>query len=188
MDNYKINIHYAKALMMLAVDMNCVDTVSEDMRLVQQVCTENRLLNKVFSNPTIKEAQKAAVVEDLFKGQISEVSLAFLRFVVRKRRAVSLRGIATAFVEMWREKNNVVLAEFVTAVDIDQQLLEEAKQKIVEYTGKEVEFNTSVDNRRIGGFYLTFDNKLYDDRISTKLIKLRNEFSRNEYESKIARR
>jgi len=188
MEQYKINLHYAKALFMLASDMNCVDKVNEDMRLVQQVCGENRVLNKVFANPTIKETKKSAIVEDLFKGHISEVSMAFLCFVVRKRRAVSLRGIANAYIELWRDKNNVVLAEFVTAVDIDQQLLDEAKQMIADYTGKEVEFVARVDNRRIGGFYLTFDNKLYDDRIRTKLIKLRNEFSRNEYESKIARR
>ena len=32
---------------------------------------------------------------------------------------------------------------------------------------------------------MSFDNKMYDTRLSTKLEKLRREFDRNDYESKL---
>lgn len=185
MDSHKINLHYAKALLMLADELECASTVADDMRIVSAVCTENRVLNKVMDNPTIPESKKAAIVGDLFAHHLCKASMAFLTFVVRKKRSVNMRGIANAYLELYREKNNIVLAEFVTAIDIDQRLLDEVKEMVADYTGKDVEFVARVDNRRIGGFYLTFDNNLYDDRIRTKLIKLRNEFNRNEYESKL---
>ena len=51
MSNYRINNHYAKALLLLSKDLDVVDRVAEDMRMVSCVCAENRELNVVFGNP-----------------------------------------------------------------------------------------------------------------------------------------
>ena len=54
MQDYRININYAKALFMLADEMQEQDRVAEDMRLVNSVCAENHMLNTVFRNPEVK--------------------------------------------------------------------------------------------------------------------------------------
>lgn len=185
MNDYKINLNYAKALLLLAGETNQVDTVCDDMRLVNAVCTENRVLNKVLDNPSIKEASKVAIITDIFRDHVSAVTLLFLQFVVKKRRSINMKGISQEFLNLYRIKNNIVLAEVVTATEIDPAILNNVKQMVADYTHKDVEFVTKVNNKRIGGFYLTFDNKLYDDRIMTKLKKLYVAFSQNEYESKL---
>ena len=45
MNNYRINNHYAKALMLFAQEQGVEDRVAEDMRLVSDVWAENRELN-----------------------------------------------------------------------------------------------------------------------------------------------
>ena len=120
MENYRINVNYAKALFLLATDTNEVEKTCEDMKLVHKVCEENRVLNVLFSNPVIKESKKLAIMHDLFGDNVSKMTMMFLDFVVRKRRAVSLRGISGAFIELYRKAKGIVRAELRTAVDIDE--------------------------------------------------------------------
>ena len=91
MEDYRININYAKALFFVARDMNMLDAVCDDMRLVNSVCAENHLLVTIFANPVIPEAKKVSIVKELFENRISKVSMLFLSFVVKKRRSVNLR-------------------------------------------------------------------------------------------------
>ena len=185
MNDYRINTHYAKALLMLARDKNMVDAAAEDMRLVGRVCSENRELNVVFANPVIPNARKVAIVKELFEGQVSEASSAFLLFVTRKNRSVNLRGIAEAYIEMWREERGIVRSDLVTHQPIDDVARKMVTQMVADYTGKTVELHDRTDTKMLGSFKLEFDNKMYDARIRTKIRRMRIEFAKNDYESKL---
>lgn len=185
MSDYKINTNYAKALFLLASDMKQLDAVMSDMRLVEEVCRENRELGVVFNNPVIPEAKKVAILDELFASHLSELSVAFLRFVVKKRRSINLRGISEAFMEMHRKANNVMLTDLVTAVEVDEESKAEVVKLVSEYTGKSVELQSRTDDKMLGGFCMRFDNNMYDARIRTKIMKLRQEFDKNIYESKL---
>lgn len=56
MEDYRINTNYAKALFLLAGEFDKQDEAATDMRLVSEVCAENRELNVVF-----KEDRKSVV-------------------------------------------------------------------------------------------------------------------------------
>lgn len=185
MNNYRINTNYAKALFLLATDRGQADRVAEDMRLVSRVVAENRELGVVFANPVIPFDKKVSIVEALFSSYVSVETMAFLRFVVRKNRSVSLRGIADAYVEMWRDARNIVFSDLVTHQPIDDTARRMVTEMVSNYTGKEVELHDRTDHKMLGGFKLEFDHKMYDARIRTKIRKLRIEFAKNDYESKL---
>lgn len=155
------------------------------MKLISEVCAENHILNVIFANPTIKETKKVAIANDLFTGKIDDVTLLFVNFVIRKRRAINLKGIAEAYMDIYRKDKNIVLSELRTAIDVDDETRALISKIIGEYTHKEVELNTITDNKMLGGFCMTFDNNLYDARLRTKIAKLRKEFSKNIYEKGI---
>ncbi|MBP5547340.1 MAG: ATP synthase F1 subunit delta [Bacteroidales bacterium] len=185
MEDYRINTNYAKALFLVASDMGQLDAVGEDMRLVNSVCIENHMLNTVFANPFIREGKKVAILNELFGAHVSKVTSLFLAFVVKKRRAVNLRGISDAFIGLYRAYKNVVLSHFVTATEADDEAKQAVCRLVCEYTGKEVELQTEVDPDILGGFSIEFDNNMYDARLNTAINKLRKEFSKNVYESKL---
>ena len=185
MSNYRINTHYAKALMLLSEDTGVTDRVAEDMRAVSQVWKENRELNAIFANPVVRGDKKAAIVQDLFAGQVSEQTMAFLLFVTRKSRAVHLRGIAEAFLEMYRDRRGIVLSDLVTHQPIDDVAREMVTRMVAEYTGKTVELHDRTDPKMLGCFKLEFDGKMYDARIRTKIRRMRIEYAKNDYESKL---
>ncbi|MCR5444617.1 MAG: ATP synthase F1 subunit delta [Bacteroidales bacterium] len=185
MNTYRINTGYAKALFMLASEREQTDRVADDMRLVADVMAENRQLVALFANPTVRYDKKIAVVESLFGERISDESMAFLRFVVKKNRSVNLRGIGTTYLDLYRKSKGIVLGELVTHQETDESARETVRRLIEEYTGKKVELHTSTDARMLGGFKMEFDHNMYDARLRTKIMKLRKEFAKNDYESKL---
>ena len=185
MNDYRINNNYAKALFILADDLSIQERVADDMRLVKQVCDENHVLNTIFANPTIKESKKVAVVESLFKDSVSEPTMLFLTFVVRKNRSINLKGISESYLGRYRDSRGIVKTDFVTAIDIEPEARQMVSDIVGRYTGKSVELNATVDSRMLGGFTMMFDNNMYDARIRTKIQKLRKEYSKNIYESKL---
>ena len=185
MNDYRINSNYAKALFMLASDRNTVDRVADDMRLIGDVMTENRMLTAIFANPTIRYDKKKAIMEELFGGKVSDETAAFLAFVVRKKRSVSMRGISEAYLDLWRDSRGIVKGDLVTHKETDESAREYVSRLIADYTGKQVELHTATDPRMLGGFKMEFNHKMYDARLRTKIQKLRKEFAKNDYESKL---
>ena len=185
MQDYRINTNYAKALFLLADETHEQDRVAEDMRLVSSVCTENRQLNVVFANPNMRIDKKAAIVTDLFGEHVCAATMAFLVFVVKKSRSVNMRGICTAYLELYRESRGIVLSTLVTAEPADEATKALASKVIADYTHKQVELIDKSDPAILGGLSMEFDNNMYDARISTRLGKLRRAFEENAYESKL---
>lgn len=185
MNNYRINTNYAKALFMLATDRQQADRVADDMRLVAEVMAGNRELVALFANPTVRYDRKAAVVEALLAAHVGDETMAFLRFVVKKNRSVNLRGIAEAYLDLYRQSRGIVLGELVTHQPVEQSARDFVRRLIEDYTGKQVELQASTDPNMLGGFKMEFDHNMYDARLRTKIKKLRKEFAKNEYESKL---
>ncbi|MBR3828362.1 MAG: ATP synthase F1 subunit delta [Bacteroidales bacterium] len=185
MENYRVNTNYAKALFLVAGDTDQLDAVNDDMRLVADTCAENHILSTVFANPVIPEHRKMAVLQDLFAARVSKVSMLFMDFVVRKRRSVNLRGIANAFVQLYRDHKGIVLSHLVTATPASEEVKKAVCQKVGAVTNKTVELETEVDPSILGGMSIAFDGNMYDARISTAVAELRREFSKNVYESKL---
>ena len=110
--------------------------------------------------------------------------MAFLTFVIRKRRGINLKGISKMFLEQYREANNIVVADVMTAVEVNPEYLERIRVGVANFTGKNVEVYSHTTNKMLGSFYLTFGTYLYDARIRTRIARMRVAFSKNEYEGK----
>jgi len=185
MNNYRIIKNYAKALFLLANEMGQQREVANDMRLVNEVFVENHQLYVLFGNPVIKQSKKVAIVEDLFSSRISKLTDMFLHFVVRKNRAVNLRGISSMYIDMDRESRGVVLAKMATSYAVDADVVSMVGELVGHASGKDVEVQAVVDPSIIGGFVVTFNNNMFDTRIRTQIASMRKQFSANEYESRL---
>ena len=185
MNDYRINTNYARALLSLAEERGAADRVADDMRTVEAVCAESRELVVVFANPTVPHTKKAAVVRALFSDRVSDETIAFLLFVVKKNRSVNLRGISASYLEQWRQLRGIILTDLVTHQPIDDSARATVTQMVADHTGMTVELNDRTDPHMLGGFKLEFDHNMYDARIRTKIRKLRLEFAKNDYESKL---
>ncbi len=185
MNDYRVNINYAKALFSLADEENMQQQVHEDMVLVNSVFCENHQLYVLFNNPVIKQGKKLAIVNELFDQRVSAITLLFLRFVARKNRAVNMRGISEAYLDMYRKANGIVASRLTTAVEPDGEVCDIAARVVAKSSGRTVELTSVVNPDIIGGFCLEFDSNMFDARISSRLADLRRSFQGNQYESKL---
>lgn len=172
---------YAKSLIDLAVETKQLEEVANDMRLIKQVCKENREFVILLESPVVKTDKKMAIFKSVFEGKISVTTSTFLDLIARKRREGYIDDIAYAFDEQYKTFKNITTAVVTTAVSLDAA----TKAKIVEIVKKnvtgEVQLIEKIDKTLIGGFILTVGDKQVDTTIKRKLNDLRKNFSTNLY-------
>jgi F-type H+-transporting ATPase subunit delta len=168
---------YAKSLMELAVETGKLDAVRNDMKVVKQVCDENRDFELFLESPVIKTDKKIAVINEIFKGKISDLTLAFLTLIVTKRRESLMAHIADAFDTQYKEKKNIFTAVVTSAKGLDAA----AKQKVMDLvkaqTKGEVELVEKIDASTIGGFILKIGDRQVDRTVARQLSNMRKELT-----------
>lgn len=185
MQDYRININYAKALFLLAGDTGDQERVEKDMRLVNEVFSNNRQLHVVFGNPEVRVQKKLAIIAEIFQSHICKTTMVFLNYVVRKKRCINLKGISAAYIDIYRQHRGIVLTKLTTAAPADDETQRLVTQAIAQHTQKQVELTMETDADAIGGLSIEFENNMYDATIRTQLTKLRRTFEENVYESKL---
>ncbi len=178
----KIASRYAKALMDLAIERGELSSVHGDVHLFDKSLASNKDLLLLLKSPIVNTDKKQSILTRLFGAAFSKTTNAFVGIVLRKRREAYLPEIVDAFIEQYRAHKSITTAELTTAVPVDAALLSKVKSMVLANTGREnIELTTKVDDSLIGGFILSFDDKLYDSSISHKLARLRKQFVENKY-------
>ncbi len=175
----KVARRYAKALLDLGKEQNNVDVLYEDLKLIAQYIRGNRQLAGMFQSPVIHNYKKEAVIDQLFKGKVNDVTIQFLHIIVRKNRDYFLRDIALSFLDLYKEYKNIKTAYVTTAVPIDDRLRNQVLSILKKNTGSDIELQETVDNKIIGGYILRWDDNQIDASISSKLYALRRDLSKN---------
>lgn len=166
---------YAKSLMELAAESNKVDAVRSDMKAIKQVYDGNREFALFLDSPVIKTDKKLSVLNEIFKGKVSDLTLSFLSLVTKKRRESYLKNIADSFDEQYKEKKNIFTAVVTSANGLDAA----TKQKVIDLVkGQmkgEVELVEKINPGTIGGFILKIGDRQIDRSVATQLNTLKKE-------------
>ncbi|WP_421751412.1 ATP synthase F1 subunit delta [Croceimicrobium sp.] len=177
----KLGRVYAKALIDLAKEQDQVEAIREDMRLVSATLKESRDLANVMSSPIVKGDKKQAILQEIFKEKISDLSLRFLNIVVDHGREGSLRVIAQAFENMYLQHKGIEKVSVTTAYALSDDEVKAVTEKASAYTGKQVELAQNVDENIIGGMVLRVGDKRYNGSLAHQLETLRRQFKDNHY-------
>ena len=110
---------YGDALFELAVEENRTDSLMEEIEAVRTVLKENGDFEKILMHPEIPKEKKLQVVEDVFKGRISDALTGFLRIVVIKGRYKELQDIFAYFIARVKEFKKIGVAEVISAVPLN---------------------------------------------------------------------
>lgn len=181
----RLAIRYAKALFELAGEQIIRDQVFQDMKLLSQVCTENRDFRVMLQSPVIRFDKKNAVIKALFNQHFHSVTQAYTDIICRKRREILLHEIAEQYIILFREWKGIKTARLATAVAVDEQMKQRVITMLKQQMNVEIELETIVKPELIGGFLLSVEDRQLDSTILKKIKKLTREFNINIYERKI---
>jgi len=183
MSSYRIASRYAKSLIDLAIEQGKLDIVLEDVEAFVQA-TKNRDLALLLKSPIVKSDKKEKILDAIFQGKIDPLTNSFLHIIVRKGRESQLAEIAREFINQYRVIKGISIVNVVSAEPLSEETLSSIRKKLVdsELTHGNIQFKTSVDKNLIGGFVISFEDKLYDASVLHQLDELRKQFSNKEYQ------
>jgi F-type H+-transporting ATPase subunit delta len=155
------------------VEENRVDELAQETAFVQTVLKENPDFEKILIHPEIPKEQKLRLVEQVFKGRVSDDLTGFLRIVVTKGRYKELPAIFAYFDAKVKEFNKTGVAEVTSAVPLSDGQRQRIEQKLLDTTCYEkMEITYRVDESLIGGLMIRIGDRVVDSTIRSRLNSL----------------
>lgn len=178
MANHAVARRYARALFELAQEKGLLDQVEKELEMVAEMIRTNLKLRWVMNDVMTSPEVKSRLIEELFKGKVSDLVLRFLLVVVRKRREAYIPEMYRAYVDLANEARGIVEVEVRSAVPLDEEIARNLEQKLVARLGKRVKFQTQVAPELIGGLVVRVDDTLMDGSVRTRLARMRERLTR----------
>ncbi len=182
----RIANRYAKSLIDLAQEQGKLDKILENVQSFNEVC-KNRDFKLMLKSPIVNTDKKSKIFDQLFGNKYDELTMAFLKILLKKGREPYLADIGKEFVVQYKVIKHISSVKLTTATKLSDAAIEAIRQKLIasSVTDEKVELQTVVDAELIGGFVIEFEDKLYDASVAHKLGLLKKEFKDNLYISQI---
>ena len=156
------------------------------MMFLQSICNSNRDFIAVLQSPVIKEDKKNKIIEAVTKGRVSELTSSFMRLLGTKTRESNLPEIIAAFIEQYNKARGIHKVKITTANELSEEMKASFISRIKKSDGLEnIELQTVVNEKLIGGFVLEMEGKLVDASILRDLKDIKKQFMNNDYIRKI---
>lgn len=175
MNDALIPVRYATALYGTGQSGHVLPQLYDDLRAIDGICRTEPRFMEVLTSPTVRRETKKALMDTMFNGKASPVTLRFLHTLILRNRQAWLPDIARDFCDLYRQKQHIRSAVLTTATDVPAERKEQIRQLLRERYQAEIELATEIDPDIIGGFILNLDGDLYDASIEKALDHLQKE-------------
>lgn len=164
-----ISRRYAEALFQLAVEQNCVDKYSDEVKLVYDTLTSDSEILRVLNHPQIGSDKKLYILNSAFKDSVDNDILAFLSIIFKKNRENELTDILNTFLNKVLDYKGIVTAVVESAAPLKESKLNEIKDKLSSKLNKQVEIEAKVVPELIGGLKIAVCGHIIDNTVKSQL-------------------
>ncbi|MFH1011678.1 MAG: ATP synthase F1 subunit delta [bacterium] len=165
---------YGRSLFEAAQELNAVEPVRADLQLLADVQVQMPEFSDILSSPVRGLAEKRKLVEQVFGGRLSDITLRFLLLLLEKRRMGILSEVIRSFDRLWREQQGEVTVTVTTALEPDSELQEKITRYLQAQTEKRPVITWQVDASLLGGMQVRWPDRVEDSSLRWKLFELRN--------------
>lgn len=164
---------YGEALFQVAVEENRIDEMMEEIRTVREALEQNRELSVLMEHPKIIKEEKVHLMENCFKGQVSDDVTGFLTVVVSKGRFRELPAIFDYLTMRMKEYKKIGVVTVRSAVELRREQKERIREKLMATTDyKSLEITWLVEESLIGGLVIRIGDRVVDSSLKYKLEQL----------------
>jgi len=172
MREYKISKRYARSIFSIAEEQKNIETILKDFNHVKTVVNNSKELSNLIASPIIKPDKKCKIISEIFKENISELTLNFLLLLTNKHRINLIIFITEHFESLINEINNRVKVLITTAVEIDSTIKSTLTDRIKEMTKKTILPSYYVDEQLKAGIKIQIEDWVYDGTLQNKIEDL----------------
>ena len=170
---------HGDALFELAVEENCVDSISEEVIAVEEALKTNPDLFKLLNHPKIDKVEKIKLVKEIFDKKVSDNLVGFLTIMIDKERQNNIIETFEYFTARVKEYKNIGVVTVATPMELSETQKEELVKKLLattKYVKLEVDYK--IDESLIGGMVIRIGDRVVDSSIKTKLSELTKDLTK----------
>ena len=165
---------YASSLFEVGLEFKNIDEFQKQLKFIKDTLLSEEKLLEILEHPRISEGEKKKLVESIFGKNVSEEVLNFLYIIIDKRRESSIIDIVKEYNTLFKEYNNILEIEAVTAVEMKESAKDRLQTVLESRFEKTVHLSNLVDPSIIGGVLLNMDEQVIDSSIRGQLKEMEN--------------
>ncbi|OPJ55262.1 F0F1 ATP synthase subunit delta [Alkalithermobacter paradoxus] len=166
---------YANAIFEVGVESNREESFYNELSIILDTINQNEDFFKILKAPLISKQEKKALVENVYNDRASLEIVNFLKILIDKDRIGIIDEIVSVYKELLNENNNILDAVAITAIPMNEDQINELREKLSNSTGKNINLKNEVDSTILGGVLIKMGNEEIDGTLKTKLDKLKEE-------------
>ncbi len=173
MNDSKISVRYAKAILEQAREENKLGEVKRDAAFIGQCIREIPELRLLFEIPVLRTSEKKKIIEAIIGSQIDPLTLAFINLVFAQKREIFLESIIRHFLYLHNRAMGIRPAILVTPARLDPAVRENIISLIAKKLKIQIELQEQTDEKLLGGFVLRIEDQQIDASIASQLSRIR---------------
>jgi len=167
---------YALALADVVTKSSETDTVKNELKTWEELINSNADLQTAFRNPSISQADKEKVLNNLIeRTKPGKTTANFLRVLLRNGRLTEIGEINQKFSSVLEERSGVVSANITSARELSETQKNEVLLNLELLTGKRMNLEFNTDESLIGGIVTRIGSTVYDGSVKTQLQELKQQ-------------
>lgn len=173
-----VSTTYGDALFDLALEENKVDELYEEIQALDRSFQENEELLKLLNHPEVIKEEKLSVIDNVFKGRVSDESVGFLRIIVEKDRYNDIPAIFAHFLHCVKEYKGIGSASVTSAAELTDDQKKRLTERLLATTRYNTfETNYTVDPGLLGGMIIRIEDRVMDSSLKSQLDRLTRQLS-----------
>jgi F-type H+-transporting ATPase subunit delta len=165
---------YARALLSVAREKKVVDKVEDELHGVAQAWAGSPELRSALGDPSRSREAKRKLLEKLFGGRVSDVTLRFMGLLLEKKRFGLMADIAASYEELSDAAQGIARAKVTAFMPLDDAQRKALVQKLGKLIERQkIEVVETVDPSILGGVIVRVGDQVVDGSVRGRLRALR---------------
>jgi F-type H+-transporting ATPase subunit delta len=156
-----------------------IEEVLGELEEILDIARADPRFAEFLSTPAIGTAKRAASIDHIFKGRVSDLTLRFLQVVNHKGRISALGSIAAAFDNIAQERFGRVEVDVFTAAPLTGDQVRDMRDRLGRALGKDVIVHPYTEGAMIGGVKFRIGDQLIDASLATRLRQMKERLDIN---------
>lgn len=160
---------YAQALLQIGQEKDNIDLYAKEINDALANINADEHLKNIWFSERIITGTKKQVIQQIFTGKISEITVNFLMLLIDKHRESFLPDIFTEYKKLADISKNIIDAEVRSAAALTDKDFQELVAKLSAMSGKNVRLRVEIDPSLIGGLVVRMGDKVIDGSVLKRL-------------------
>lgn len=162
---------YAKAAFEYAMQADQLANWSQMLGFAAQVVADE-MMQQVLTSPHLGKQEQAEAMLAVCEGKLDSHASNFIKLLAENGRLLALPEIESLFDFLRREFEKTVSAQVTSASSLNENQINQLKEKLAANLGRKVEIKINLDESLIGGLIIQAEDLVIDGSLRGKLSKL----------------